>query len=334
MMPSSKTIEDSMVLCNADPQVNAPNITMTNNPVASDDTYHYPRVQYPEGSPMNTPKMTILPPKTISPDAHQNFIEDKYVKHLNRKLGMSQNPAIPQTPPMTQSSAMTQNPGLQVMAPNMIPPGLIPGMGGSSNASGTPANFDISKITQQVINNLKKNDKNIEVFSPNAPQSMIHKKRRRRRTNRKLFGNGMFNAGPGFVDVGSMGMNSVNMAAANPNMSSMGPFIPQQGPPSPIRIKIRDPWTPKKKKVLLSQAKKMMNKVMMQNIMNDMSASLASFSDLMGNFHSAVKEKLNDLNNVVLETQQVIHKENSSAQLVPEMIKQKFNLDGANGGSD
>jgi hypothetical protein len=295
MLPSPKTIEDSSVLASADPQINAPNLTVTNNPTATQNTYNYPRVQYPQGAPMNTPKMTILPPKEVSPDASQNFNDSTKVFKANRKL--------------------VQSPGVKVMAPNFAPPTM-------SNGSG---NVDINAITNQIIKNLKKSHKGLEVFNPNAPPKA--RKRHHRHSNRKLFGNGFFNAGPGFVDVGSMPMGSVNLAAANPNLSSMGPFIPQANPPSPIRIKIKDPWTPKKKKTLLSQGKKLMNRVLMQNAVDEVSKNLAYLADNINNFQGALKEKLKIMNNVLLETKQKIHKENSTAQLIPEMMKQKMGIE-------
>lgn len=298
MMPSSKTIQDSTVLASADPQVNAPNITLTNNPMASQNTYHYPRVQYPQGSPMNTPKMTILPPKEVSPDARQNFVDSDHVFKPNRSL--------------------KEAPGVKIMAPNFSPPT----MGNAPNGQ-----VDINAITKQIITNLKKKNKNIEIFNPNDPtgaQQKSHKRSRRR--HRKLFGQGYFNAGPGFVDVGSMGMSSVNLAAANPNLSSMGPFIPQANPPSPIRIKIKDPWTPKKKKKLLSQGQKMMNRVLMQNAVDDVAEGLAFLSDSISNFSKAVDNKMSIMNNIILETKQTIHKNNATAELEPQMMKEKMGL--------
>lgn len=293
MLPSPKVIQDSSVLASADPQVNAPNLTLTNNPTATQNTYNYPRVQYPQGAPMNTPKMTILPPKEVSPDADQNIKDSTRVFRANRKL--------------------VESPGVKVMAPNFSPPRM-----------GSPeGQVDISAITQQVISNLKKTNKDIEVFSPNSPP----KKHHRRQSNRKLFGNGFFNAGPGFVDVGSMPMGSVNLAAANPNLSSMGPFIPHANPPSPIRIKIKDPWTPKKKKKLLSQGQKMMNRVLMQNSVDEVSQGLSYMSDMINNFYGTFNEKIKVLNNTLLETQQHIRKENSTAQLVPEMMKKKMGIE-------
>ena len=304
MLPSPKTIEDSMVLVNADPQINAPNMTLTNNPTASRNTYHYPRVQYPQGAPMNTPRMTVMPPKEVSPDAYQNWVDQKgvYRENNTRKL--------------------KQTSGVQVMPPQI----MLPQMGAGS-AGGSPQNFDVNKITQQVIANLKKTNKDIEVFNPNAPPTAnMPSRHRRHRRNRHLSGNGFFNAGPGFVDVGSMGMNNVNLATANPNMSSMGPFMPQVNPPSPIRIRIKDPWTEKRKKKLLSQSMKMMYKVMIQNKFDAVSDSLAGLADQMDNFRSQVMNKMADLNNAELETSLHISKANSSAELVPEMIRQKYNL--------
>ena len=297
MMPSSKVKEDSTVLASAEAQVNAPNLTLTNNPTATQNSYNYPRMQYPHGAPMNTPKMTIVPPKEVSPDAYQNEQDSKNVFRANRKL--------------------IQSPGLKVMAPNFSPPRI----GGSPEGK-----IDINAITKQIIGNLKKQNKNIEVFDPAHPE--IHKKKHRhRRLNRRLFGNGFFNAGPGFVDVGSMPMGSVNLAAANPNLSSMGPFIPQANAPSPIRIKIKDPWTPKKKKKLLSQGQKMMNRVLMQNSVNEVSQNLAYLSDMIGNFKSTFSEKLKVMNNVILETKQKIQKENAAAHSVPEMMRVNMGLD-------
>jgi hypothetical protein len=295
MMPSSKVIQDSTVLASADPQVNAPNLTLTNNPTASQNSYNYPRVQYPQGAPMNTPKMTILPPKEVSPDADQNYQDSDHVFKRNREL--------------------VQNPGVQVMAPNFQPPTI----------NNTPnGQVDINAITKQIIANMKKKNKNLEIFDPNSLEKP-HKKKHRH--HRKLFGNGFFNAGPGFVDVGSMGMSNVNLAAANPNLSSMGPFIPQANPPSPIRIQIKDPWTPKKKKKLLSQGQKLMNRVLMQNSVDDVAASLAYLSDSISNFSKAVNNKMGLMNNMILETKQTIHKTNGSAQLQPQMMMEKMGLD-------
>ena len=292
MMPSSKVIQDSTVLASAEPQVNAPNLTLTNNPTATQNTYNYPRMQYPHGSPMNTPQMTIVPPKEVSPDAYQNAQDSSRVFKANRKL--------------------VETPGLKVMAPNFSPPRI----GGNPQGQ-----IDINAITKQIIGNLKKKNKNIEIFDP------AHPKKRRKRHNRRLFGNGFFNAGPGFVDVGSMPMGSVNLAAANPNLSSMGPFIPQANAPSPIRIKIKDPWTPKKKKKLLSQGQKMMNRVLMDNAVGEVAKNLAFFSDSISNFKGTFNEKIKIMNNVILETKQKIQKENAAAQSVPEMMREKMGLD-------
>jgi hypothetical protein len=314
MLPGPKVLEDSVQVVNADPQINAPNMTITNNPTASQKTYHYPRVQYPQGSPMNTPKMTILPPKEVSPDAYQNIQDQRNVFRSNRKLE--------QTPPLNINPQMLMGGG----APTM--PGGAPIMpGGAPNG-----NFDVKKITQQVIANLKKTNKNIDVFDPTTMKSLgdsplslrSHHSRRR---HRKLFGNGFFNAGPGFVDIGSMPMNNVNMASANPNLSSMGPFIPQQAPPSPIHINIKDPWNPKKKKNLMSEGQKMIRRLVSQNVVDKINMALRNLSEDLSNFHDSVSEKLKGMGQVTQETEMIIDKENSSANQVPLLIKQKYNIE-------
>ena len=321
MLPGPKTIEHSVVMVSTTPQVNAPNMTITNNPKASQDSYHYPRVQYPSGTPMNTPKLTLLPPKTISTDHAQNYRNQRGNFQTSRRL--AQNRPKPPSNAFMPNRNLSISPGIQLGTPSMLPPSVLKQLGGGSGASGKP-NFDVSAITRQVIANLKKQDKNIEVFDPTHPKP---KARHHTRRNRRLFGNGMFNAGPGFVDVGSMPMSAANLAAANPNISSMGPFIPQMNPPSPIRIRIKDPWTPPKKKKLMSQARKLMNRVQTDNLIGYVEDQLMGMNDALTNFHSQFNEKMKDMVTTENETRQHISKTDHSTHLVPELIREKFGID-------
>lgn len=323
MLGGPKVIEHSTVMVSTTPQVNVPNLTLTNNPKASSNSYHYPRVQYPNGTPMNTPKLTMLPPKMVSTDHAQNFRNERGNFQQVRQLSQNPNGNNPiQNQKFVPNRNLTVSPGIQLGAPNMIPPELLKQIGGGKS-DGSSQNFDVNKITQQVINNLKKSDNNLEVFNPMAPK----KKKKHRHRNRKLFGNGMFNAGPGWVDVGSMPMSSVNLAAANPNISSMGPFIPQVNPPSPIRIRIKDPWTPPKKKKLMSQSRKLMNRVQEDNLIGYISEGLKSLNDALNAFHDQFNEKMKDMTSTENETREHITKTNHSAHLVPELIKEKFGID-------
>ena len=70
----------------------------------------------------------------------------------------------------------------------------------------------------------------------------------------------------------------------------------------------------------------MMNRVLMQNAVDDVAEGLAFLSDSISNFSKAVDNKMSIMNNIILETKQTIHKNNATAELEPQMMKEKMGL--------